>query len=417
MAVLMTLNFILDSLDLCFFCRHSRLLGLVTLWLGVIFLAGFFHTNVKITSSYRMWRFSTKPLRPSYPQTNVMFLKTHKTASSTVMNILFRFAEKHNLTLALPAGQNYHLGYPHRFMAQFVEGFKTMGQSYNIMCNHMRFNLPEVQKVMPNTTTYFSIMRNPISLMESSYAYNKFFTPAFRRSKDVNEFLASPWTYYNMSECTNNVHARNYMWFDFGYDNNAMDTEDYVQHVLAEIEQAFQLMLLTDYFDESMVLLKETLGWELDDVVYFKLNSRSQDSIKSMTPESKEKVKEWCSLDWKLYQHFNRTFWRRIQETIGLEKLDQEVNLLRMRQKELMELCLLDPMPIDKTKIKDKKLQPFQSGRANILGYNLKEDMANETLRTCLRLITPELQYMSYLYAHQFPEKKRKSTAFSLWRR
>ncbi|XP_050821195.1 galactose-3-O-sulfotransferase 2-like [Gopherus flavomarginatus] len=384
--------------------KHFRLLGLVTLWLGVIFLAGFFYTNVKITS-------------PSYPQTNVMFLKTHKTASSTVMNILFRFAEKHNLTLALPAGQNYHLGYPHRFMAQFVEGFKTMGQSYNIMCNHMRFNLPEVRKVMPNTTTYFSIMRNPISLMESSYAYFKFFTPAFRRSKDVNEFLASPWTYYNMSEYTDNVHARNYMWFDFGYDNNAMDTEDYVQRVLAEIEQAFQLMLLTDYFDESMVLLKETLGWEMDDVVYFKLNSRSQDTIKSMTPESKEKVKEWCSLDWKLYQHFNRTFWRRIQETIGLEKLDQEVNLLRMRQKELMELCLLNPMPIDKTKIKDKKLQPFQSGCANILGYNLKEDMANETLRTCLRLITPELQYMSYLYARQFPEKKRKSIAFSLWRR
>ncbi|XP_008175659.4 galactose-3-O-sulfotransferase 2 [Chrysemys picta bellii] len=392
--------------------RHSRLLGFVTLWLGVIFLAGFFHMNINITS---VWGFSTKHLRPSHPQTNAMFLKTHKTASSTIMNILFRFAEKHNLTLALPAGQNYHLGYPHHFMAQFVEGFKTMGQSYNIMCNHMRFNLPEVRKVMPNTTTYFSILRNPVSLMESSYAYNKFFTPAFRRSKDVNEFMASPWTYYNMSEYTNNVHARNYMWFDFGYDNNAMDTEDYVQRVIAEIEQAFQLMLLTDYFDESMVLLKDTLGWELDDVVYFKLNSRSQDTIESMTPESKEKVKEWCSLDWKLYQHFNRTFWRRIQETIGLEKLDQEVNLLRMRQKELMELCLLDPVPIDKTKIKDKKLQPFQSGRANILGYNLKEDMANETLRTCLRLITPELQYMSYLYARQFPEKKRKSTAFSLW--
>ncbi|XP_038271033.2 galactose-3-O-sulfotransferase 2 [Dermochelys coriacea] len=373
--------------------------------------------NGNVIFSYRVWGFSTKHLRPSHPQMNVMFLKTHKTASSTIMNILFWFAERHNLILALLAGQNYHLGYPHRFMAQFVEGFKTIGQSYNIMCNHMRFNLQEVQKVMPTTTTYFSILRNPVSLMESSYAYNKFFTPAFRRSEDVNEFLASPWTYYNMSEYTNNIHARNYMWFDFGYDNNAMDTEDYVQSVIVEIEQGFQLILLTDYFDESMVLLKDTLGWELDDVVYFKLNSRSQDTIESMTPESKEKVKEWCSLDWKLYQHFNRTSWRRIQETIGLEKLNQEMNLLRMRQKELMELCLLDPVPIDKIKIKDKKLQPFQSGYANILGYNLKEDMANETLRTFLRLIIPELQYMLYLYAHQFPEKRRKSTTFPLWQR
>ncbi|XP_074860687.1 galactose-3-O-sulfotransferase 2-like [Carettochelys insculpta] len=364
-----------------------------------------------------MWGFPIRHPRHRQPQTNVMFLKTHKTASSTIMNILFRFAEKHNLPLALPAGQAYHLGYPHCFRAHVVEGFQSMGQSYNIMCNHMRFNLPEVQKVMPNTTTYFSILRNPVSLMESSYTYNKDFTPAFRRSKDVNEFLASPWTYYNLSERINNVHARNYMWFDFGYDNNAVDAEDYIQRVIEEIEQTFQLLLLTEYFDESMVLLKETLGWDLDDVVYFKLNSRSQETVQSMSPESKEKVKEWCSLDWKLYQHFNRSFWRRMQETIGLDKLSQEVNLLRRKQKELMELCLLDPEPIDKAKIKDKKLQPFQSGRANILGYNLKEGLSNETLRACLRLITPELQYMSYLYARQFPQKKRKSTSFPLWRR
>uniref|UniRef100_A0A8C8R659 Galactose-3-O-sulfotransferase 2 n=1 Tax=Pelusios castaneus TaxID=367368 RepID=A0A8C8R659_9SAUR len=360
-----------------FFYRHARLMGLVTLWLGVIFLAG-------------VWEFSAKQLRPCHPRMNVMFLKTHKMASSTVMNILFRFSEKHNLTLALPAGEGYHLGYPQRFMAHFVEGFKTMGQKVRLW----------VQKIMPNATIYFTILRNLVSQI---------------RSKNVNEFLASPWTYYNLSENIYNIYAMNYMWFDFGYDNNAVDTEDYFQSVIAEIEQAFHLILLTDYFDESMVLLKNTLCWDLDDVVYFKLNSRSEDSIQEMTPESKEKVKEWCSLDWKLYQHFNRTFWRRIEETIGLEKLAQEVNLLRMRQEELMELCLLDPKPVDKSRIKDRKLQPFQSGRANILGYNLRQDMDNATLRACLSLVTPELQYVSYLYAHQFPDKKKKDTAFPLW--
>uniref|UniRef100_K7FPZ3 Galactose-3-O-sulfotransferase 2 n=1 Tax=Pelodiscus sinensis TaxID=13735 RepID=K7FPZ3_PELSI len=388
------------------FCRAARRLGLGALCLGVAFLAGFYH------GLYRMW-LSPRGARPL--QTNLMFLKTHKTASSTIMNILFRFAEKHNLSVALPAGQDVHLGYPHCFKAQFAEGFETLGQSYNIMCNHLRFSLPEVQRVMPNTTTYFSILRDPVSLMESSYVYYKTYSPAFERSKDVNEFLASPWMYYNLSERTKNVYARNCMWFDFGYDNNAVGTEDYVQGVISEVEQAFQLLLLSEYFDESMVLLRDTLGWELDDVVYFKLNSRSPDTVQSMTPESKEKVKEWCWLDWMLYQHFNRTFWRRIQEAVGLDRLAREVTLLRTRQKELMELCLLDPMPIDKSRVKDKNLQPFQSGHANILGYNLKDGLTNETRRACLRLIMPELQYMSYLYARQFPEKERKSAPFPLW--
>lgn len=75
-----------------------------------------------------------------------MFLKTHKTASSTVLNILYRFAEMHNLSVALPAGSRFHLGYPWLFLARYVEGVEQDGpqRHFNIMCNHLRFNLPEV---------------------------------------------------------------------------------------------------------------------------------------------------------------------------------------------------------------------------------------------------------------------------------
>lgn len=82
------------------------------------------------------------------PVTNVMFLKTHKTTSSTVLNILFRFAETHNLSVALPAGSRFHLGYPWLFLARYVEGAGPDGsqQRFHIMCNHLRFNLPEVRR-------------------------------------------------------------------------------------------------------------------------------------------------------------------------------------------------------------------------------------------------------------------------------
>lgn len=86
------------------------------------------------------------PPTPCRARTNVMFLKTHKTASSTVLNIMFRFAERYNLTVALPADQLFHLGYPRTFVAHFVEGFETIGQNYNIMCNHLRFNPLEVRR-------------------------------------------------------------------------------------------------------------------------------------------------------------------------------------------------------------------------------------------------------------------------------
>ncbi|XP_072474889.1 galactose-3-O-sulfotransferase 2 [Notamacropus eugenii] len=342
-----------------------------------------------------------------HPVTNVMFLKTHKTASSTVMNILYRFTEKRNLTVALPAGQLFHLGYPWLFLTKYVEGFKTLNGTFNIMCNHLRFNPTEVQKVMPNNTFYFSILRNPIFQLESSFVYYKGYAPAFQKTKTLSEFLVSPLRYYNESLSIRNAYAKNNMWFDFGYDNNKSG-KDYVRGVIKEIQQQFQLILISEYFDESMVLLKNTLHWDLDDVVYFKLNSRSENTIQNLTKENQERVKEWCALDWELYQHFNRTFWQKIREVIGLKKLLKEVALLRERQQELMDICIQDGKPKNKTQIKDAKLRPYQSGQANILGYNLKQHLDNETMSMCQKMVMPEIQYMSHLYSQQFPTNPPK---------
>ncbi|KAM9378494.1 galactose-3-O-sulfotransferase 2 [Phaethornis superciliosus] len=386
----------------------SRCLIVFNLCLGLIFLSGFFHMKIKNHPILKSHRELLIPSTPCRARTNVMFLKTHKTASSTVLNIMFRFAERYNLTIALPADQLLHLGYPRTFLADFVEEFQAIGQNYNIMCNHLRFNPSEVQKVMAANTFYFSILRNPIPLLESSYVYYKDSVPAFRFSKDVNEYLAAPRRYYLPADQHYNIYARNIMWYDFGYDNNAEDNERYVQEVLEEIEQNFHLILIAEYFDESMVLLKHALCWELDDVIYFKLNSRSQDTVQTLTPESKERIKTWCSLDWKLYLHFNQSFWRRIEDTIGLEELEKEVNHLRRRQRGLMETCLSDQEAVGRDHIENKGLLPFQSGAANILGYNLKQDLDNRTLRACQKMVMPELQYTSYLYAVQHPHKQRK---------
>ncbi|XP_069474192.1 galactose-3-O-sulfotransferase 2-like [Ambystoma mexicanum] len=338
-----------------------------------------------------------------HPHTNVMFLKTHKTASSTVMNIMYRFTEKYNLSIALPVDGMSLFHYPRPFQAKYVEGFlaKKPGQLYNIICNHLTFNFSEVQKVVPNTTIYLSILRNPVSLLESSYSYFRFL-PSFQKSKTLEEFLASPQSFYNPNEPYHML-VKNTMWYDFGYDNNAEDTDSYIQSVLREIEQRFQLVLIAEYFDESMVLLKNTLCWDMEDVVSFKLNSRSKDSIQDLSEKSKEKAKEWCSLDWKLYQHFNRTFWRRIHETIGEENLEKELKLLRSKQEEFRDQCLQEGEAIRKKQIKDPKLMPAQAGVAHILGYNLRQGLESDLYKVCHRMVIPEHHYRTLMLKYQFP--------------
>ncbi|XP_017366205.1 galactose-3-O-sulfotransferase 2 isoform X2 [Cebus imitator] len=337
-----------------------------------------------------------------------MFLKTHKTASSTVLNILYRFAETHNLSVALPAGRHVHLGYPWFFLARYVEGVASQ-QRFNIMCNHLRFNLPEVQKVMPNDTFYFSILRNPVFQLESSFIYYKAYAPAFQRAPSLDAFLASPQTFYNDSHLLRDVYAKNNMWFDFGFNPNAPAEEGYMRARIAEVEQRFQLVLIAEHLDESLVLLRRRLRWALDDVVAFRLNSRSARSVTRLAPETRERAQRWCALDWRLYQHFNRSLWGQLRAELGPRRLRGEVARLRARRRELAVLCLQDGgAPQNRTQIHDPGLRPYQPGAVDILGYNLRPGLDNRTQRVCQRLVTPELQYMAHLYSLQFPEKPPK---------
>ncbi|XP_052494068.1 galactose-3-O-sulfotransferase 2 [Budorcas taxicolor] len=396
------LSFRLGGVERCFWAM------LLLLALAVLLLAGIMHMDVGLF----MPQLGDQADGP--PVTNVMFLKTHKTASSTVLNILFRFAETHNLSAALPAGGRFHLGYPWLFLARYVEGVEQggPGRRFNIMCNHLRFNPPEVQKVMPNDTFYFSILRNPVFQLESSFVYYKSHVPAFRNVSSLEAFLASPWTYYNQSLGLRNAYARNSMWFDLGFDNDAPPEEGYVRARLLDVERRFQLLLISEHFDESMVLLRRLLRWRLDDVVAFRLNSRSQHSVTTLSPAGQERAKHWCALDWHLYQHFNRTFWARLRAELSPRRLRSEVAQLRKRRRELAVLCLQDSEPKNQSQITDLRLRPYQSGRADILGYNLRPGLDNQTLQMCQRMVMPELQYMAHLYTLQFPDKPPKNLAF-----
>ncbi|OXB83468.1 UNVERIFIED_CONTAM: hypothetical protein H355_006315 [Colinus virginianus] len=318
------------------------------------------------------------------PKTNIVFLKVHKSASSTVMNVLFRFGEMHNLTFAFPLKGGHQLFYPHHFMARFV------------------------QKVVPSTAVYFSILRNPVQLMESSFVYYKG-TSAFSRARSLEEFLSQPYRFYDPA-ASDSHYARNLMTFDFGFNPDAEVTAKRVNLMLKAIEASFDLLLISEYFDESMVLLKETLCWDLDSVVSFPLNSRNSSTRSPLSSVTAEKIKAWNRLDWEIYTHFNRTFWERIERDIGRERMWREVRALRQRQAELARTCLQGTGSVGPKDIKDSSLRPLQYGNARILGYNLKQGLDEETEHMCRRLVTPELQYSTALYKKQFPPKPPQNT-------
>ncbi|XP_044288663.1 galactose-3-O-sulfotransferase 2-like [Varanus komodoensis] len=263
-----------------------------------------------------------------------------------------------------------------------------------------------VAKVMPNTTFYFAILRNPADLMESSFTYYKLTSP-FSKARNLEDFLYHTSQFYNAS-ARDSHYAKNLMTFDFGYNHNGNFSAKHIQFILSSIEAQFDLLLISEYFDESMVLLKKALCWDLEDVVSFPLNSRHNSTKVHISESTAEKLKSWNHLDWELYMHFNRTFWEKVDLHIGREHLWQEVRALQQKRKELAKVCLQEGGSVVPKNIRDQRLAPLQYGKATVLGYNLKSGMDKATRQRCQRLVTPELQYSKLLYRKQFPKKALK---------
>uniref|UniRef100_A0A8C5MT38 Galactose-3-O-sulfotransferase 2 n=1 Tax=Leptobrachium leishanense TaxID=445787 RepID=A0A8C5MT38_9ANUR len=326
------------------------------------------------------------------PKNHIFFLKTHKTASSTVMNILFRFGDSRNLAFAFPFQSQF--SYPSFFSSKFVKGFtEQSNKEFHIMCHHMRFQLSEVEKVMPNDTFYFTILRNPISQMESSFSYYRN-TGAFQKAKSLDEFLKNTSMYYIISK-GRSYYAKNSMAFDLGFDHNTHTSAKQLKLVCHMVESMFDLVLISDYFDESLVLLKNALCWSLDDILSIPLNSRSNTTKRSLSKDTQEKIKTWSQIDWHLYTYFNRSFWNQV-EKYGRERMERDVEELRRKRNETAQACLQGE--VDPKHIRDKSLAPYQSGIARILGYNLKPGLKEIDKRLCQRLVTPELQYSTLLH-------------------
>ncbi|XP_077326700.1 galactose-3-O-sulfotransferase 4-like [Lithobates pipiens] len=349
-------------------------------------------------------------LPPSLPRTcqpkrHIVFLKTHKTAGSTILNLLHRYGDKNGLFFALP--QKYQFNYPNLFHSRRVKGINSPNRpQYDILCHHMRFNLPEVRKVMPTDSFYFTILRDPATMAESSFSYYRSVSSAFKKAPNFKAFISHPSHYYREGERSNH-YARNLLWFDLGFNPNAPFTVTLARAGARAVEGMFNLVLLAEYFDESMVLLKEELCWALDDVVTFKLNIRG--SSRPLEPEEVKKLRAWNALDWYLYEYFNQTFWDKV-ERFGKERMDNEVMRLRERRQQLGKLCLEDLQPVRAEDIKEDVIKPFQFGQEKILGWAIRKDLEPYIRSRCVQMVIPELQYKDLLDARQFPVGSQNGT-------
>lgn len=330
------------------------------------------------------------------PSTRVAMIKTHKCSSSTLQNILLRKAEDLNLTVAIPK-ENVYFGSPSFFSRRFI--FLDDGRQYDMMASHMRFRGPkDVQEVMKPGAKYVTILRDPVKQFESIFTYYGWRT---RFHADIHRFLQLPDRYFQMFEPKfPRVAGRNPMCYDNGLDARRLSPDDptLLDGFINILARWYDLVLIAEYFDESLILLKDLMCWTLDDVVYFSQNARNKVSVVSLTRGDHAAIRRWNWADQKLYEHFNATLWEKI-DAYGRDRMREDLDRLAAKKTELSKDC------IGRVVRQGDKRMWYPHG-IKVNSFLVNENAMNKHL--CEQLTRPELVYLGKFRENMIRAVQRK---------
>ena len=270
------------------------------------------------------------------PQDGVVFLRKHKSASSTLKAMtekyLFSIGVESEPPIAGPLGGCF----PAKFDERCWAGSKR-NEPVQAMTFHFRWNieyLPTVLDKNRRKVKIFTSIRDPLAVFRSSMNF-------FNREEMVNSCQFACWeepyrsllgkspknttvgeVLESMPEKFNFdlpqfFRLSNMQSFELGLSHAKMNDSEYVAEQLIKLEKQFDLVILAEYFIEGVVFLKHLLCCEYEDLFVPNKNMKEYQKPE-LTEEQMEIFKNFHQADLQMYEFFEKSMHRKI-ESFGEE--------------------------------------------------------------------------------------------------
>ncbi|XP_033762332.1 galactose-3-O-sulfotransferase 2-like [Pecten maximus] len=282
------------------------------------------------------------------PAKNVVFLKVHKVGGSTLMNMFYRYAYSKNLNLVVPidtkdARWNY-LGFNTTLHTKNIVPLPR-GEEYNILCNHVLYDKVAFSKIMPKDSVYVTILRNPAEQFVSAAMYYNFLTSLEIKTRKhigkqpIPEIFHEYFLHNDKYDEVDTFHVRNKMSHDLGLPMHRFDDKVFIHAFIRNLTIDYDLVMLMEYFTESVILMRRHLSWVLEDVVFIPLNvnleKKKKDSL--LYNDDINFLSKWNYADFQLYKHFEQIYMMQV-EAEG-PSLQQEVTYFEKLLKQIGQFC------------------------------------------------------------------------------
>lgn len=334
---------------------------------------------------YFIFLCSLGPVLPQcVPQTKIAFLKTHKCASSTIQNILFRFGEARQLNFVFPSRGNY-LGRNEHFDRNMISTVPWKNLEYDIFAVHTMWNTSEIQSVLgaAQKPTLISILRDPVDLFESLYSFaqwDKLFNMNIEKFANAVFINVSGADFSSIGGYT----GHNQMLHDFGLPEANSTNKAMVKAKILEIERDFDFIMIAENLDESLIMLRYGLCWPIHDITHLSINERQSHYRRKLNDTTRTLLRQWLWADQMLYDHFLQVF-RRKRSEFGVRRLSLEKIKLQKMNDYIKKYC-----GVKESSFKNLK-GDFKPSNLRVKGFKVNEK------EECKAFARSELAYIDIL--------------------
>lgn len=292
------------------------------------------------------------------PVNHIHFLPMSESNAFLTKSLFVHYGLKHHLSFALPTSTSgtYLNGMGHPFTPitgnlTHVIGFNSEEASFDILCHDMILDAAKVYEIMPEDTKFIGLLTHPVrhfrrlwNKYESTWSIKKRLAEDTMNVTDppqvgeMRTFLEDPWHYlqepleaFRDAELLKNhkilhgtltkyepqisslIHTRNPQLFTYGFEvvqKNLVDV--LIQSMISSVEAQYHIIVIDEYFDYSLALLKYKLCWSYKDVITIAASIRrpiEPYSEHALDDEMVAKLRTFNAADFQFYETMNNTFW------------------------------------------------------------------------------------------------------------
>ncbi|CAG5103908.1 Oidioi.mRNA.OKI2018_I69.chr1.g994.t2.cds [Oikopleura dioica] len=279
-----------------------------------------------------------------------VFLKKHKTASTTFRGIManvgknLSFDGEHNWLG--PQGGCYPAPFGPTCWPYSEDGSHL--EKIEALSYHFRWNLDYMPKLLENNRqnirTITSI-RDPLETYRSVFNYfygakrkgphdkcdiTCFGEPYWSLTKNENltigEFLDDLDDIYT-DEAPYAFRTKSIQAYEMGMELKKMDDPKYVRQSLIEMDKQFDLVIITEHFWESIVLLAHLMCVEYS-TLYREYANKKDYEVPPLTPKQMSNFEKYNKVDIELYNFFNASLHEKI-DAFGRVRMRTEIILAK----------------------------------------------------------------------------------------